>query len=81
MANEKCEGYANRDTWLVMLWLRNNLSNYNYICNQVKQRKIEDLNCCELMCKLRRLHYEDKINWHNVNMEEIKQELLDWEVD
>lgn len=85
MSNENSyNGWSNRDTWLVMLWLENDESNYKRICNMRAgigtNRSLSELTCCELQNKLRRFHYGDKIDWHNVNMYEIKFALVNrWE--
>ena len=84
MSNEKYNGWTNRYTWLVMLWLENDEGNYRRINNMRAgigtNRKLKDLTCCELQNKLRRCHYGDTIDWHNVNMDEIKDALInEWE--
>lgn len=80
MANEKYNGWTNFDTWLVMLWLYNDEKNYTAIKNLYhgigSAYKLKDLKCCNLMAIIRRYHYGDKINWHKVNMDEIKTALL-----
>lgn len=83
MANETYNGWTNRDTWLVMLWLENDESNYKRVQHLKdgvgSNKKLIDLTCCELMERLKKCHYGDKINWHNVNMDEIKEALLEVE--
>lgn len=81
MEFENYNGWTNRDTWLVMLWIENTYENYTRIEHKVKgigtNKKLEDLTCCELMEWLKRFNYGDKINWNKVNLVEIKQTLLE----
>ena len=76
---EKYNGWTNRDTWLVKLWLDNDYNNYIRVLHKIKgigiDTKLEDLNCCQLTSWLKRLHYGDKINWNLVNINEIKKSL------
>lgn len=78
---EGYNGWSNRDTWLVMLWVNNDYNNYMRLEHKIKgigtDKKLKDLNCCELMAWLKRLHYGDEIDWHNVNITEVKEALLE----
>ena len=81
MLNTTYNGWTNRDTWLVMLWIDNDEKNYNATKHKVEgigtNKPFKDLNCCETMEWLKRLHYGDEINWHNVNINEIREAILD----
>lgn len=81
MSNEKYNGWTNRDTWLVKLWLDNDRDNNTALDHKVRgigtNKLFKDLNCCETMGWLRRLHYGDEINWHNVNIEELREAILE----
>ena len=83
MENEKYQGWSNRDTWLVMLWLNNDSNNYKAMEHKVKgigtNKLFKDLTCCETMAWLKKLHYGDEINWHNVNIDEIRNAILEEE--
>lgn len=78
---EKYNGWTNRDTWLVMLWINNDIENYMAVIHKIKgigtNKLFKDLKCCEIMEWLKRLHYGDAINWHNVNIEEIRDAILE----
>ncbi len=81
MENGTYNGWTNRDTWLVMLWLDNDEKNYKGVQHLVEgvgtKLKLRDLTCCELMERLKRFNYGDEINWHNVNVNEVKKALLE----
>lgn len=65
-------GYPNRDTWLVALWLNNDQRNYN----MMRQNKKQLLNMKKdmLIRYLRRnFKFGDPINWNNVKISPIKQ--------
>ena len=78
---ETYNGWSNRDTWLVNLWLGNDYNNYMRVQHKIKgigtNKKLKDFTCCELENWLRRLHYGDKINWSLVNINEIRESLLE----
>lgn len=67
-------GWANRDTWLVVVWADNELKNYEYL--KANYAKLMKMPKAQLFATLRaRLHFGDKINWNNVNATEIKRYL------
>jgi len=70
----KYKGYANRDTWLVALWLDNDYNNY-----QKKRRNKKSLLAMKkpkLIATLKRnFKFGDPINWKNVRITEIKQNI------
>ena len=78
---EKYNGWTNRDTWLVKLWIENDYDNYMRVVHKVKgigtDKKLSDMSCCEIMVWLRRFHYGDSIDWSKVNIEEIKESILE----
>lgn len=78
---DKYNGWSNRDTWLVRLWIDNDYNNYMRVKNKVEgigtDKKLKDMTCCELMGWLRRLNYGDKIDWSKVNMDEIKTSIIE----
>lgn len=73
-------GWTNRDTWLVALWLENDYNNYERLVNKSKgigtNVKLKDMSCCEKSYWIRQLYYGDKINWNKVNYQEIISEVL-----
>ena len=80
MENEKYNGWSNYDTWLVMVWLLNDYDNYKAVCNWIEgigTKKLVDYTETEVYDKLKRFHYGDKINWNNVNINEVKEGLLE----
>lgn len=71
-------GWTNRDTWLVMLWLNNDYDNYQKITRIVNNtNKLQDLSNNELYIELKDFHYGDKINFNNINLDEIRQALIE----
>ena len=78
---ETYNGWTNRDTWLVKLWLDNDYNNCMRAKHKIEgigtNKKLCDLTCCELENWLRRLHYGDEIDWGLVNIEEIRESLLE----
>jgi hypothetical protein len=78
--NEKYNGWSNYDTWLVVLWLNNDYNNYQVIQhykNGVGTKKLEDFTKLEFYDSIKRLYYGDKINWNRVNLNEVKESLLE----
>ena len=74
----KYNGWANRDTWLVVLWADNEEANYNYIVRNLK--RLKTMPKAQLFATLRsNLHFGDKINWNNVRVGEIRNYLKDFE--
>ena len=81
---EKYNGWANRDTWVVNVWLNNDENNYRRLVNAVKGvsgTKLTLVSDLALLDKLRQYHYGDKVNWENVDLQEIRSMLLDMEED
>ena len=76
---ERYNGYANYDTWLVALWLNNDEENYRRMRHMVNGvgtgKDLNMLTDLELFDKLRTYHYGDKIDWHNVDLDEIREVL------
>ena len=83
MENEKYNGWTNRDTWLVSLWLNNDERNYVRMIRMVKgigtSKKAKELTDEELLDKLKGFNYGDKINWNCVNISELREILLNEE--
>lgn len=84
MKNEKeilkndYNGWSNRDTWLVMLWLNNHYENYQKINRIIKNtNKLEKLSDNELYIELKDFYYGDKINFKNINLDEIRKGLIE----
>jgi len=70
-------GWANRDTWLVTLWMDNEERNYRYVLKNIK--KLMTLSKVELFATLRaNLHFGDKVNWNNVRVGEIRSHLREY---
>lgn len=76
LENVDYNGWTNRDTWLVMLWLNNDYDNYQKITRIVNNtNKLQDLSNNELYIELKDFHYGDDINFNNVNLDEVRQAL------
>lgn len=77
IAFEDYNGYCNRDTWLVLLWLNNNYENYVRITRIINNtNKLQDLSDLELYGELKDFYYGDKINFKNVDIDEVRYGLL-----
>lgn len=79
---EDYNGWTNRDTWLVGLWLDNDETNYrnaiNFVDGVGRSKKLDDYTDLELWEKLqdsRLFKYGDEINWDNVKISEIREKL------
>jgi hypothetical protein len=82
---EDYNGWTNRDTWLVALWLDNDRNNYERVVRVVngvgRAKKLADYTDLELWEKLkdtRLFKYGDEINWNNVNIQEIRERLEEY---
>lgn len=82
---EDYNGWTNRDTWLVALWLDNDRNNYERAIGVVngvgRAKKLADYTDLELWEKLkdtRLFKYGDEINWNNVNIQEIREKLEEY---
>lgn len=70
---EDYNGWCNRDTWLVMLWLNNDQNNYEGITRIVKNtHELKDLSDLELYGILKDFYYGDKINFNKVDLDEVR---------
>ena len=67
---QKYNGYSNRDTWVVILWLLNDENNYNKLLKldsgSVDNIKLETL-------KRHFVYKYEQIQWGNVNLEEVRR--------
>ena len=78
IAFEDYNGWCNRDTWLVMLWLNNDYENYQGITRIINNtNNLQDLSDIELYMILRDFNYGDKIDFKNVDLDEVRKGLLD----
>lgn len=65
-------GYPNRDTWVVALWLNNDAGNYRKMINNKKQLLAMPKD--KLLRTLRQsFKIGDPVNWKNVKVTPIKQ--------
>lgn len=77
IAFEDYNGWCNRDTWLVLLWLNNNYENYVRITRIINNtNKLQDLSDLELYGELKDFYYGNKINFKNVDIDEVRYGLL-----
>jgi len=71
----KYNGWANRDTWLVGLWLNNHESNYRFM--RANKKKLMKMKKPQLIRTLKgRCHFGDKIDWTQVRITEIKRDVI-----
>lgn len=77
MKNEELyNGWTNRDTWLVMLWLNNDYENYCGIKRIVENTNgLKNISDMQLYGLLKDFHYGDKVNFNNINLDEIRTAL------
>lgn len=66
---KKYNGYSNRDTWVVIMWLLNTDKNYNKIV-KLKSWSIENFTVNTLQRHF--VYTYEQIDWGNVNLEEVK---------
>lgn len=73
----KFNGWANRDTWLVNVWIDNDKRNYLYV--KANKTRLLALKKASLFATLKRnLRFgTDKINWASVNSTEVKRSIRD----
>jgi hypothetical protein len=70
MENVKYNGWTNRDTWLVALWLNNEEKNYRRLLQDKNNLLGASVGVLEVAIKS--YYYRDEINFNNVNWNEIK---------
>ena len=74
---EDYNGWCNRDTWLVMLWLNNDYNNYQRMQRIIENtHNLKDLSDLELYGELKDFHYGDKIDFKRVDIDEIREGLI-----
>lgn len=70
----KYNGWANRDTWLVVTWMDNDRSNYEkFKGNRTSWLKLQKPAFLTML--KRNLKTLDKINFNNVNVSEVKRNM------
>jgi hypothetical protein len=73
--NQEYNGWTNRDTWLVALWIENDAYNYNWVkqnaSSLLKKNKTQLLILLNVYLKI-----EDNVNWSKVNVSEIKNMVI-----
>lgn len=72
MTTERYNGWANRDTWLTVLWINNDYDLYNTI--RAHKEDVLSMNRTELLNFVYAYgHVTDKIVRKNVNIQEVKE--------
>lgn len=73
--DEDVNGFSNRDTWLIHLYLDNDRVNYFKYINDLE--RLLDLDDDELIKELKSYNYHDSIDFNNVNVNEIRAFMLE----
>jgi hypothetical protein len=74
-------GYTNRDTWLVVLWLENDRKNYESLKRNVNNL-IKTTSDTTLKTSLKNnFKYGDRIVWSNVDCKQIRKYLKEFKED
>ena len=76
---EDYNGWCNRDTWLVMVWLGNDYENYEGITRIINNtHKLKDLSDLELYMILKDFNYgNDKVDFTKVDLDEVRLGLIE----
>lgn len=82
LENEKYNGWENRDTWLVALWLNNTQKVYDYVKNNkiTIANKMNNKQNARMFLRWLFINFNvrtDRIIYKNVNVQEIKNCILD----
>lgn len=82
LENEKYNGWENRDTWLVALWLNNTQKVYEYVKNNkiTIANKMNNKQNARMFLRWLFINFNvrtDRIIYKNVNVQEIKNCILD----
>lgn len=77
MSGEGYEGWTNRDTWLVNLWLSNDYSTYMHLIGMAQELNELDMPRVNLMAQLVRTTAVAEINRGHIT-DEIDQSKVDW---
>lgn len=82
LENEKYNGWENRDTWLVALWLNNTQEVYEYVKNNkiTIANKMNNKQNARMFLRWLFINFNvrtDRIIYKNVNVQEIKNCILD----
>lgn len=73
---KKYNGWFNRDTWLVALWLDNDINNYTRLWEQ--KSELVNLTDEALKKHLTTYHYGDRVNFEAVNWSEIHEMIAEY---
>jgi hypothetical protein len=68
---EDYNGWTNRDTWLIPLWVENEYS--SYMRKEEQKEKTKNMTNKQLIEWLKSFYYGDKVNFNKVCIEDIKE--------
>lgn len=74
---EKYNGWTNRDTWLVALWLDNDRKNYEKM--QKERFTLSQLSDRALKNTISNYHFGDDVNFQRVDWSEIREMIAEHE--